>query len=278
MRTSRGAPPFASTQPSRARLELIRVVSESGPTAACGHMDSHAFQREATSNEREAAALWRQAIEAAGSTSPGSSRQTTTVAVAVRLGALATHTVESRATAAMRSNVLLQLGVSLQGAINAAVDRRPESRYVEAGTDAWFGAIALEETSLELRRLFACIGDETGELKALGLRGRVVTSLLGHCYERVAKAMLDSAECALRLGDREQALGICESLTGDLAGLVVEWWERRKDGPFDEHCLALQRLIAAIDLRASIEGQLDSELQSLRTRCTALLNRSPHPQ
>src|SRR5262245_47499616 len=149
MRTSRGAPP--SAQPSRSWLELIRVLSEGGPTAACGHIDSHAFQREATSNEREAAAVWRQAIEAAGSPSPGSSRQTTTVAVAVRLGALAARTVESRATAAMRSNVLLQLGVSLQGAINAAVARRPESQYVEAGTDAWFDAIALEETSLELR-------------------------------------------------------------------------------------------------------------------------------
>ena len=39
----------------------------------------------------------------------------------------------------------------------------------------------------------------------------------------------------------------------------------------DEDRLALQYLIAAIDLRAEIRGGLDGEGRALRARCTVLL-------
>ena len=55
--------------------------------------------------------------------------------------------------------------------------------------------------------------------------------------------------------------------------LVLENWETAEELPFDEHRLALQQLIAAVDLRSQICGGVDAKGQARRERCSALLER-----
>ncbi len=272
---SRGAPTVpTSAQGSQAWSTLIQTLSSSGAAAARAFLASNDPKTEADPHERESAELWCHAIDAM----PGGTRPARSVPVALGLLTLAKLTIDSSASAATKGNVLVQLGTALAGAIDDCIERRGERTHAEAGTDTWFDAIAVGEACRELGGLFACIGEPKHEMSALRLQGRVTTRLLGHCYERVGRAMLDSAKCALRLGNTEDALGFCGSLIDDLSQLVLEPWAAAEERPFDEHRLALQHLVAAVDLRSEIRGGMDAEAQSLRARCTALLEDREDPR
>ena len=51
----------------------------------------------------------------------------------------------------------------------------------------------------------------------------------------------------------------------------VAAWEAAAEPPYDEHRLALQQLLSAVELRSRIHGGLDKEGKALRARCVALL-------
>lgn len=272
-RRVRGAAPApAPARGSEAWQKLLQTLSDAGVAAARVFVMSSGFQHGADLDEAEAATLWREAIDAAADASPRGARGTCSVPVVEGLLALATLTVDSGASEATRANALLQLGVSLRMAVDACVERRGERKCVEAGTEAWFDAIALADAGLELGSSFARIGDSQRELDAQDLRRVVTTRMLGHCCERVGRVILDCARCAVRIGEADYALRLCDDLIANFTELVVEQWEASGEAPFDEHRLALQQLIAVIDVRTAIGGEPDAQGQPLRARCAALLD------
>jgi hypothetical protein len=112
---------------------------------------------------------------------------------------------------------------------------------------AWADGVRLAECSREVAAFFAALGFSKYERRALDLRARIVTRMLGSCHAHVGRAMLDSARCALRAGDTDRATSLCNSVVADFAHLVDDG-ERAEDRCFDEHRLALEHLLAALDL------------------------------
>jgi hypothetical protein len=225
--------------------------------------------------EREATALWRHACEGAGA-----ARATTSVAVALRLHELTAAMMAEAGDAAREERVLLQAATALSTAAEACIDTLGDWPCAPEGTHAWADGVRLAECSRRLAGFFAALGSPAMERRALDLRGRIVTRMLGQSHARVGRAMLDSARCALGMDDRAHAASLCEAVVTDFARLVDEW-EPAPEAPFDEHRMALEHLLAALDLLASINqaaadsgsGRVGAGAPDLRARCAAVLAR-----
>jgi len=225
--------------------------------------------------EHEATALWRHACQGAGAT-----RGTTSVAAALRLQELAAAMMAEAGDAARKERVLLQTATALSTAAELASTRSATSRAPPEGTQAWADGVGLGDCSRRLAGFHAALGSPAMERRALELRGRVVTRMLGQSHARVGRAMLDSARCALGMDDRADAASLCEAVVADFASLVDEW-EAAQEAPFDEHRTALEHLRAALDMLASIDqaaaddrsDRVGAAAPDLRARCVAVLAR-----
>ena len=77
------------------------------------------------------------------------------------------------------------------------------------------------------------------------------------------------ARCIQRNGDPDRAAAHVEAVLADFA-VLLEWFE--VDTPFDEHVIALEHLLAAVELIIEVRGNSD-DLEALRNRTKHVLDR-----
>jgi hypothetical protein len=274
---ARGAPPPISRSiHTNVWQRLISILAHDLGNAT-DYVSSKEFLEGSASHEREAATLWRLAISAASEgAKPASS---SSVALCLLCLAETMTGIKAEININCIRNVLLQVGVAIDSVGESRIVERGDNPHVLSGTPAWFDAIRLSEAASRLSTLYSEIGDGQYESRALYLRAKLVTHLLGHCYDRVGIAMLEHAQCERRLGHADRAADLCVPVVSDLARLVVERCEdegsESDDEPLeDEDEIALRKVIEAIDLLGEIRGGNASEIQNLRTRCSSLLKRN----
>jgi hypothetical protein len=260
----------ATTHPANEPDRIKDPVAWISYRRARGEPTNVAGRADTAAEDREAESLWRDAYGGRGRT-----RGITSVGVAIKLAELATATAEAAGEDGSRKrNVLLQAATALSTAAEACIEGLGEERYARERSQAWIDGIALEAASRRIAMLFGMLGSHDLEARGFDLRGRIVTGLFGHCHARVGRAMLDSVRCAERAGDLERAADLCKAVVGDFAVLLPEW-EDTGEAPFDEHRIALEHLIAALDTLASIGGSAaDPEVSRMRARCSMVLART----
>lgn len=255
------APPRRPTV-SAAWGELLRMVETRSLGEAIGFARSLDFTGRAEPQEREASVLWIRAAEAA----PGGVGSATTAAAALRLLELATALAGTRCDGRTLDDVLLQVGVAISSVAEVRIAQRGPEGCALQGTPAWFDAIRLGDAAAELSKVFGRRGDARNEGAALDLRGRIVTSLLGHCRHRVGVAMLDSVSHYRRIGENGRAASMCEAIISDFQGLAVE-----RESMNAEDLLGLRQLVTAIDIHCLLQGSGNAAYRALRDRCNTLL-------
>jgi len=216
--------------------------------------------------EQAANALIAKAFEA------GRMIGTDDVEVALMVARIAAVRAPDAPTEADAKNLLLLAATVLSVAAEALIDKRGPQRCAAEGSQAWVDGIALAAASRQITRQFAARGWRDLELRGLSLCGRVVTGLLGQCRARVGAAMLDQIRAVRAAGNEAEATSMCEAVISDFA-LVVDMWEPMTEVPFDEHRIALEHLLAALDELAGMRGALTSSSATLRNRCATLLAR-----
>jgi hypothetical protein len=82
--------------------------------------------------------------------------------------------------------------------------------------------------------------------------------------------MIDSARCIQRNGDPARAASLAEAVRADFEVLLDQL---EADVPFDEHIIALEYLLSAVDLIIEVRGS-SIELDALRRRTKQVFDRS----
>ncbi|GAA4974114.1 hypothetical protein [Actinoplanes utahensis] len=217
--------------------------------------------------EAEAAAEEMLAAARAGEPTRG----TEDVAVALTVARLA---VASREPDRVRFHLLLQAATALSVAAEACIARLGRQPCAVEGSAEWVDGVALAAAAREVTAMFAAQPDPQLEARGLGLVGRIVTRLLGQCHAFVGRAMIESARCARRNGDPDRAAGQAEAVVADFAGLLDRFDE---DAPFDEDVIALEYLLAAVDIVTGVRGGAP-ELAALEARARRALARADHDE
>lgn len=194
-------------------------------------------------------------------------RGTEDVAVALEVARLA---VASREPDRTRFHLLIEAATSLSVAAEACIGRLGRRPCAPERSQEWVDGVALAEAARQVTAKFAAQPDPALEERGLGLVGRIVTRLLGQCHAFVGRAMLESARCFQRNGDPERAATHVEAVVADFRFLLDEFED---DGPFDEYVIALEFLLAAVDLIVEVRGT-SIELDALRNRTEHALTRA----
>jgi hypothetical protein len=189
------------------------------------------------------------------------------VAVALEVARLAVASQEPGRT---RFNLLLEAATSLSVATEACIVRLGQRPCAPAGSQEWVDGVALAAAARQVTAKFAAQPDPELEERGLGLVGRIVTRLLGQCHAFVGRAMIESARCIQRNGDPDRAATHVEAVLADFKVLLDRF---EVDAPFDEHVIALEHLLAAVELIIEVRGS-STELDALRNRTKQVLGRS----
>ena len=190
------------------------------------------------------------------------------VAVALEVARLA---VASREPDRTRFHLLLEAATSLSEAAEACIDRLGQQPCAPAGSQEWVDGVALARAAREVTTKFAAQPDPELEERGLALVGRIVTRLLGQCHAFVGRAMIESAQCIQRNGDPDRAATHAEAMLADFKVLLDQF---KLETPFDEHVIALEYLLAAINLITDVRGTSPT-FESLHTQTTQALSRPP---
>lgn len=189
------------------------------------------------------------------------------VGVALEVARLA---VESQEPDATRYHLLLEAATSLSVAAESCIARLGNRPCAPEGSQEWVDGAALAGAARQVTDKFAAQPDPQLEEHGLGLVGRITTMLLGQCHAFVGRAMLDSIRCIHRNGDANRAVSDAEAVLADFQVLLDQF---ASDAPFDEHVIALEYLLAAIELIISVRGS-SFELSALQSRTKQVLARS----
>ncbi len=267
VRRAQGEPTVAVAHASEAWRELVHEASSGDGSTARALVEARAAFR---AEENQAAESWREAFDgAARSRAPGQ------VTTALRLFELGAATMASSCDATIKTRILLKVATALSVSAEARIAELADEPCALEGSQAWVDAVGLAEASRRVAVHLGAIGALELERRAFDLRGRIVTRMMGQCPARVGLAMLDSARCALRQGDRAAATGFCTPVIADFERIVEEW-EGESSPPFDEHRIAIEHLVAAIDVLVAVDARHGAEATHaiLRHRCVSLLARS----
>ena len=194
-------------------------------------------------------------------------RGTEDVAVALEVARLAVASQEPGRT---RFHLLLEAATSVSVAAEACIVRLGQRPYAPEGSQEWVDGVALAAAARQVTAKFAAQPDPVLEERGLALVGRIVTRLLGQCHAFVGRAMIESARCIQRNGDPERAATHVEAVLADFEVLLDEF---EVDAPFDEHIIALEYLLAAVELIIEVRGS-SAELDALGDRTKQVLDRS----
>ncbi|GIH19606.1 hypothetical protein Raf01_77780 [Rugosimonospora africana] len=189
------------------------------------------------------------------------------VAVALEVARVAVASQEPDRT---RFHLLLEAATSLSVAAEACIARLGQQPCAAEGSQEWVDGVALAAAARQVTAKFAVQPDPELEERGLALVGRIVTRLLGQCHAFVGRAMIDSARCVQRNGDPGRAATRAEAVLADFAVLLDRF---EVDAPFDEHIIALEYLLAAVELITEVRGN-STELDALRNRTKHVLDRS----
>jgi hypothetical protein len=190
------------------------------------------------------------------------------VAVALEVARLAVASQEPDRT---RFHLLIAAATSLSAAAEACIARLGQRPCAPEGSQEWVDGVALAAAARQVTAKFAAQPDPQLEERGLGLVGRIVTRLLGQCHAFVGRAMIESALCIRRNGDPDGAATDAEAVLEDFEVLLDRF---EVDPPFDEHVIALEYLLAAVELIIEVRGS-STELNALRNRTKQVLSRSP---
>jgi hypothetical protein len=193
-------------------------------------------------------------------------RGTEDVAVALEVARLA---VASREPGRVRFHLLLEAATSLSVAAEACIARLGQRPCAPEGSQEWVDGVALAAAARQVTAKFAAQPDPELEERGLALVGRIVTRLLGQCHAFVGRAMIESARCIQRNGDPDRAAAHAEAVLADFEGLLDRF---EVDAPLDEDVIALEHLLAAVELVIEVRGS-SAELDSLRDRTKQALAR-----
>ena len=200
------------------------------------------------------------------------------VDVALIVASIAVVRAAEASTEVGARNLLVLAATVLSTAIEVQINAHDAPGCAPEGSQAWVDGVALAAASQQITQQFAARGWRDLERRGLDLYGRAVTGLLGQCHARVGAAMLDRVRGVRAAGDEVAAARLCEAVVRDFA-VVVDTWEATTDVPFDEHRIALEHLLAALDELAAIRGKLlAASAATLRARCKALLARTAEVQ
>jgi hypothetical protein len=194
-------------------------------------------------------------------------RGTEDVAVALEVVRLAVASQEPDQT---RFRLLIEAATSLSVAAEACIDRLGRQPCAPEGSPEWVDSVALAGAPRQVTAAFAAQSDPVLEERGLGLVGRIVTRLLGQSHAFVGRAMLESARCYQRNGDPERAVAHVEAVLADFGLLLDEFAD---EDPFDEYVIALEYLLAAVQLTIEVRGT-STELDALRGRIERVLARA----
>lgn len=186
------------------------------------------------------------------------------VAVALEVARLAVASQEPDRT---RFHLLLEAATSISVAAEACIARLGQWPCAPEGSQEWIDGVALAEAARQVTAMFAAQPDPELEERGLALVGRIVTRLLGQSYAFVGRAMVESARCIQRNGDPERAAAHVEAVLVDFEILLDRF---EVDAPFDEHVIALEYLLAAVELIIEVRGSAP-ELDALRHRTKQVL-------
>jgi hypothetical protein len=189
------------------------------------------------------------------------------VAVALEVARMAVASQEPGRT---RFHLLLEAATSLSVAAEACIVRLGRRPCAPAGSQEWVDGVALAAATRQVTAKFAAQPDPQLEERGLALVGRIVTRLLGQCHAFVGRAMIESARCIQRNGDRDRAATHVEAVLADFAVLLDQF---EVEEPFDEHVIALEYLLAAVELIIEVRGS-STELDALGSRTRHVLARS----
>lgn len=263
---TRGTPLGGAATTSAAWNALVTEISASDGQQAAAKCDDPAFTATFWPEEREAIMAWRAAFQASGKT-----RATTNPLAALRLARLADVTMRSSCAPMMKGNVLLQAVTAISCTAEAAIDARVGPAARER-TREWADAVELAEASRRIADHFRAVGKTELEERTMGLRGRIVTALLGRSRAWVGRVMLDSVRYARRRGDEQRAADLCAAVAADFES-IVENGEATDEAPRDEDREALSHLRDALDVCIELDVA-DADDRLLRDRCDALLART----
>lgn len=255
---------------SKAWWELLDRVRSRRFRDAMDYLESSAFLEEADSHERQAAMLWRGAMNAEpAGTAPASSTPAAVLLLALiqAVGVAVEYRLLSR-------NLLLQLGTAISTVAEVRIADLGDQPYAPEDTPLWLDAITLADAAYQMGAMCRKINEGATELAALQLRARLIVNLLGHCPDRVGEVMVDCAQCALEQGQVEKAASMCESVIDDFTRIrLLERCEQESGALLVEDEIALHKLQDAIDLLNKVRGDKNPEWQMLKARCSALLSR-----
>jgi len=189
------------------------------------------------------------------------------VAVALEVARLAVASQEPDRT---RFHLLLEAATSISVAAEACVVRVGQRPCAPEGSQEWVDGVALAAAARQITAAFAAQADPQLEERGLALVGRIVTRLLGQCHAFVGRAMIESARCIQRNGDPDRAARHVEAVVSDFEVLLDEF---EVEEPFDEYVIALEYLLAAVELIVEVRGG-STELDALGNRTSNVLARS----
>jgi len=189
------------------------------------------------------------------------------VAVALEVTRLAVASQEPSRT---RFFLLLEAATSISIAAEACIARLGRQPCAPEGSQEWVDGVVLAEAARQVTAEFAAQPDPQLEERGLALVGRIVTGLLGQCHAFVGRAMIESARCIQRNGDPDRASTHVEAVLADFTVLLDQF---ENDAPFDEYVIALEYLLAAVELIIEVRGSF-TELDTLRNQTKQVLSRS----
>jgi hypothetical protein len=190
------------------------------------------------------------------------------VAVALEVAAQAVASQESDWT---RFHLLLEAATSISVTTEACIVRLGQRPCAPEGSQEWVDGVALAAAARRVTAKFAAKPDPELEERGLGLVGRIVTTLLGQCHAFVGRAMIESARCIQRNGDPGRAATHVQAVLADFAVLLDRI---DVDDPLDEQIIALEHLLAAVELIIEVKG-ISVDLDALRNRTKQVLDRLP---
>lgn len=189
------------------------------------------------------------------------------VAVALDVARMAVASQEPDRT---RFHLLLEAATSLSVAAEACIARLGRLPCAPEGSQEWVDGVALAAAARQVTAKFAAQPDPQLEERGLGLVGRIVTRLLGQCHAFVGRAMIESARCIRRNGDPDRAATHVEAVLADFQTLLDQF---EAEDPFDEYVIALEYLLAAVELIIEVGGS-STELDALRDQTRQVLARA----
>ncbi|HEX6500214.1 MAG TPA: hypothetical protein VF054_14465 [Micromonosporaceae bacterium] len=194
-------------------------------------------------------------------------RGTEDVAVALEVARVAVASQEPDRT---RFHLLLEAATSLSVAAEACIARLGQQACAPEGSQEWVDGVALAAAARQVTATFAAQPDPELEQRGLALVRRIVTRLLGQCHAFVGRAMIEFARCAQRNGDPDRAVASAEAVLADFEVLLDRF---EVEAPFDEYVIALEYLLAAVELVTEVRGD-SAELTVLHNRTKHALDRS----